>query len=320
MAKYKVCVSDSRHMDYDIEREILEAIDAELVLCNCKTEEDIIRECGDADGILLDLAPMGETAIRGLKNCKVINRYGVGYDNVNVPVCTEKGIQVTNVPDYCSEDVSDHALALLFACLRQVAERDRKVRAGQWNVPSTSFRVKGKVLGVLGFGRIAGALVRKTSGFGFSEVLVYDPYVTEEICSFMGAKKASLEEVVSKADFLSLHMPVTRETTQMLNRDMIATMKPNAIVINTARGPLIDDEALVEALRSGKILAAGLDTHCIEPLPADHPYMSMDNVVLTDHSAYNTSEAVVEVKTKAAQNIANALLGKAPVYPVNKLS
>jgi len=319
MAKYKVYVSDSRHTSYEIEREILKTIDAELFLCNCRTEEDVIRECGDADGILLDLAPMTETVVNALPNCKVVNRYGVGYDNVDVPACTAKGIQVTNVPDYCAEDVSDHAIALFMACLRQVAERDRKVRKGEWNIPGRSYRVKGKVLGVLGFGRIARALVKKTVGFGFSEVLVYDPYVTEESCALMGAKKASLEEVMSKADILSLHMPVTPETTRMINRETLALMKPNAIIVNTSRGPLIDDEALAEALRSDKIQAAGLDTHWVEPLPADCPYLAMDNVVLTDHNAFNTAEAVVEVKTKAAQNIVNALLGKEPVYPVNHL-
>ena len=120
MAKYKVYVSDSRHTSYEIEREILKTIDAELFLCNCRTEEDVIRECGDADGILLDLAPMTETVVNALPNCKVVNRYGVGYDNVDVPACTAKGIQVTNVPDYCAEDVSDHAIALFMACLRQV--------------------------------------------------------------------------------------------------------------------------------------------------------------------------------------------------------
>lgn len=319
MAKYKVYVTDGRHEHYNIEREMLAAIDAELVVCQCVTDEDIIRQCADADGILLDMAPMTEKAINALTNCKIINRYGVGYDNVDVAACTNKGIQVTNVPDYCAEDVSDHALALMMTCLRHTALRDRKVRQGEWNIRGTSFRLSGKVLGVLGFGRIARALVKKCSGFGFSKVLVYDPYVPAEVVAEMGAQKVELNEVMAEADFLSLHMPVTPQTTGMINQETLALMKPTAILVNTGRGPLVNDAALIEALKENKILAAGLDTHCVEPLPMDSEYRQLDNVVLTDHTAYSTVEAVVELKTKAAQNVIRALTGVAPVYPVNKL-
>ena len=319
MAKYKVYVTDGRHEHYNIERDMLAAIDAELVVCQCVTDEDIARECADADGILLDMAPMTEKAVNALQNCKVINRYGVGYDNVAVEACTAKGIQVTNVPDYCAEDVSDHALALMMTCLRHTALRDREVREGEWNIHGTSFRLSGKVLGVLGFGRIARALVKKCSGFGFSKVLVYDPYVPAEAVAAMGAQKAELDEVMRECDFLSLHMPVTPQTTGMINKETLALMKPTAILVNTGRGPLVDDKALIEALKENKILAAGLETHCVEPLPMDSEYRKLDNVVLTDHTAYSTMEAVVELKTKAAQNVINALTGVAPVYPVNKL-
>ncbi len=319
MAKYKVYVTDGRHESYEIEREILAAADAELKVCMCVTEDDIIRECADADGILLDMAPMTEKAVNSLKNCKIINRYGVGYDNVAVDACTARNIQVTNVPDYCAEDVSDHALALMMTCLRQTALRDRKVREGEWNIRGTSFRLSGKVLGVLGFGRIARALIKKCSGFGFRKVMVYDPYVPQEVCEQFGVQKAELKEVLSECDFLSLHMPVTPQTTGMINRETLSYMKPTAIIVNTGRGPLIQDEALIEALKSGKILAAGLDTHCVEPLPADSEYRKLDNVVLTDHTAYSTVEAVQELKTKSAHNIVRALNGEAPVYPVNKL-
>ena len=319
MAKYKVYVSDGRHDHYDIERKMLEAIDAELIISNCATEDDIIANCADADGILLDLAPMTRKAIAGLTKCKVINRYGVGFDNVDVAACTEKGIQVTNVPDYCAEDVSDHAMALMFSCMRHVSLRDRKIRQGEGNISGVSFRMKGKVLGVLGFGRIARALVSKCSGLGFSKILVYEPYVPAEAFAPYGAQKAELEEVLAQCDLLSLHMPVTPQTTGMINADTLALMKPTAILVNTGRGPLVNDAALIDALKNHKILAAGLDTHCVEPLPADSEYLKLDNVVLTDHTAYSTMEAVEELKTKAAQNIINALTGVAPVYPVNKL-
>lgn len=318
MVKYQVVVTDNRHENYEIEREALAAIGAELKICNCVTPADVARECEYADGILLDMAPMDRSAIKRLKKCKVINRYGVGYDNVDVEAASEQGIQVTNVPDYCAEDVSDHALALLMTCLRHTAYRDRMVRSGKWNLQRTSFRMRGKVLGVLGFGRIARALVAKCSGFGFSKVLVYDPYISEKVCQDMGVIKAELTEVLRDADFVSLHMPVTPETKGMINKKTLSYMKPTAILVNTGRGPLINDRDLIEALKEQRILAAGLDTHNQEPLPADCAYFALDNVVVTDHTAYSTVEAVRELKEKSVQNVIDVMTGKVPRYPVNK--
>lgn len=161
MAEFTVCVTDKRHESYDLEREILQQAGARLEVCRCETEEDILRECSQADGILLDQAPMTRRVIMGLAHCKVINRYGAGYDNVDLEACRERGIQVTYVPDYCMEDVSDHALALMLACLRHIPERDRKVRQGQWDIPGDSFRLRGKTLGLVGAGRIARALAAR---------------------------------------------------------------------------------------------------------------------------------------------------------------
>lgn len=319
MAKYTVCVSDERHASYDVEREILRKIDAELKLCSCVTEDDIVEQCADADAVLLDLAPMTAKAVAGLKKCKVISRYGVGFENVDLNAATKAGIQVTNVPDYCMEDVSDHALALMMTCLRHVSMRDRMVRTGAWNLQGTSFRLKGKTLGVIGAGRIARALIRKTSGFGLKEVVAYDPYVTAEALAEIGVRKVELDELLQISDFVSLHLHANEETKGMICKKTLDLMKPTAILINVSRGPLVNDEDLLDALKNGKILAAGLDTHNHEPLGADSPFCQLDNVVLTDHTAYSTAEGVLELKTKAAQNIVNALTGAPCVYPVNKL-
>jgi D-3-phosphoglycerate dehydrogenase / 2-oxoglutarate reductase len=321
MSIYKVVVSDNRHGDYHIEREILNQCGADLKVADCKTEEDVIRECGDADGILLDMAPMNQTVVNSLKKCKVICRYGVGYDNVNVDACTKKKIYVANVPDYCAEDVSDLALALLFNCIRQVSLRDQKVRSGGWNIhlPHT-YRVKDKTLALMGFGRIARCLLHKVSGLGLHNVLVYDPYVPSEAIHALGAEKADMEFALREADYISLHMPVTAETRGMINEQTIGLMKESAILINTARGALIDDRALFNALHQHRIAFAGLDTHNREPLPADSPYFSLDNCVLTDHTAYSTNEAVVELKIKAAENIRAVLMGGRPLYPVNSFN
>lgn len=318
--KYLVKVSDNRHGNYDIEREILAQIDAELQVMDCASVKEMLESCADADAILLDMAPMSSEVVKGLEKCKIVSRYGVGYDNVDVAACTERGIWVTNVPDYCAEDVSDHAVAMLMSCLRQIPLRDRSVRNGKWNLPGTnSFRVSGKILGVLGAGRIARAFIRKMSGFGLAKILVYDPYVPAELISQLGAQSVDLETLLQQADFISLHMPVTDETRGMINEKTLSLMKETAILVNTGRGPLVDDKALIQALKDKRIAGAALDTHNQEPISSDSAYLEMDNVVLTDHTAYNTREAVVELKTKVAMNVVEVLQGKVPTYPVNKI-
>lgn len=319
MATYTVCVSDERHANYDIERKMIESAGGALKLCHCETAADIAAQCADADAVLLDLAPMTAEAIAGLKRCKVISRYGVGFENVDLDAATKAGIQVTNVPDYCMEDVSDHALALMLSCLRHIPMRDRMVRQGTWNLQGTSFRLKDRTLGVIGAGRIARALIRKVGGFGLKEVVAYDPYLSAEELARAGARKVELEELLAVSDIISLHLHANAETSGMINRQTLAKMKPTAILINVSRGPLVNDADLLEALREHRILAAGLDTHNCEPLGADSPFCKLDNAVLTDHTAYSTMEGVEELKTKAAQNVLDVLSGKAPVYPVNHL-
>lgn len=319
MTNYIVCVSDERHASYDIERDILAKNGMELRLCDCASPEDIVAQCADADAILLDLAPMTAQAVAGLKKCRVISRYGVGYENVDLDAATKAGIQVTNVPDYCMEDVSDHAVALMLACLRHIPMRDRRIREGAWNLQGESFRLLGKTLGIIGAGRIGRAVAKKTAGFGFKEILAYDPYVSAEDLRSMGIRKTGLEELLESADIISLHLHANRETEGIIGEKALSLMKPTAILINVSRGPLVDDAALLSALRDNRILAAGLDTHNREPLGADSPFCELDNVVLTDHTAYSTREGVSELKTKAAQNVVDVLLGNPVRYPVNRL-
>jgi len=319
MAKYKVVVSDNRHGDYSIEAAVLKPIDAEVVIENCSTEEEMIIACKDADGVLLDQAPMTAKVIESLTKCKVISRYGVGYDNVDVEACTKKKIYVANVPDYCMEDVSDHAMALFFSCVRRITLRDKQVRQGGWNMDRSGiYRIKDKVFALMGFGNIARCLIRKLSGLGLKKILVYDPYVSKEIIEALGAQKADLETVLAEADYISLHMPVTPETKGIINKKAFSLMKNSVILINTARGPLIDEEALIDALSNGKIAFAGLDTHNKEPLLSDSPLMKMDNCILTDHVGFYSDESMKELHTKIAQNIKAVLEGGKPIYPVNK--
>lgn len=315
---YTVVVSDKRRNDYSNEAQVLKKCGAELIVLDCRSEEDMIRECADADAILLDMAPMSRRVVESLTRCKVISRYGVGCDNVDIAACTEKGIILTNVPDYCLEDVSDMAMGLILCAARNIHNRDKRIRNGEWNlVFDNGMRLAGKTLSLLGAGRIGLTLVRKAAAFGFAEILVYDPYVKKEVLDAAGARSVSLEEAVSKADVLTLHMPVTPETKGMVNEKLLSMMKPTAMLINTSRGGLVDDEALISALKNHKIAAAGLDTHAHEPLGENSPYCELDNCVLTDHSAYYTPEALLELQIKTAEGALAVLEGKDPVYRVN---
>ena len=319
MAKYKVVVSDNRHGDYSIEAAVLKPVDAEVVIEDCSTVEEMIIACRDADGVLLDQAPMPAQVIESMTKCKVVSRYGVGYDNVDVEACTKKKIYVANVPDYCMEDVSDHAMALFYSCVRRITLRDKQVRQGGWNMDRSGiYRIKDRVFALIGFGNIARCLVRKLSGLGLKKVLVYDPYVSKEIIEASSAQKTDLETLLTEADYISLNVPVTPETKGIINKKAFSLMKNSAILINTARGPLVDEEALIDALSTGKIAFAGLDTHNKEPLPADSPLLKMDNCILTDHVGFYSVESMKELHTKIAQNIKAVLEGGKPIYPVNK--
>ena len=321
MAKFKIVMTDDRHKDYDVEKKVLADLDAEVIISDCRTEDEVIKACKDADGIMCNLAPMPARVIESLEKCKVISRYGVGYDNVDVTACTQKGIWLANVTDYCAEDVSDHALALIMSCARKTARRDAQVRKGMWNIGAADpiYRLAGKTFAFLGFGMIGRCLYRKIKGFNFSQILVYDPFLSEEQVASFGAKKASWEEALSQADYISIHMPLNDKTRGIINTGAFDMMKKTAIIVNTSRGPIIDEKSLIAALKEGKINSAGLDVHTKEPLDKDSELFSIENCVLTDHVGWYSEESVVELKTKVAQNVKDVLNGGKPAYPVNKL-
>jgi D-3-phosphoglycerate dehydrogenase len=321
MVEFKVVVTDDRYKNYDEEKKVLDKIGAELVIANCRTEGEVAEICWDADAILCNLAPMSAEVIEKLDKCKVISRYGVGYDNVDVKACTEKGIYLTNVPDYCAEEVSDHALALLMSCARKVARRDAQVRRGLWNIGCGDpiYRIAGKTFAFLGFGMIGRCLYRKIKGLNFSRILIFDPYLDEKAVKSYGAEKTDFETALKEADFISLHMPLNEKTESIINREAISMLKKTAIIINTSRGPLIDEKALIDALREGRINYAGLDVHCKEPLDGDNPLMNLENCVLTDHVGWYSEESMNELKRKAAENVSDVLSGREPKYKVNAI-
>lgn len=318
---FKVAVTDDRYGSYTEEKNVLKEIDAELIILNPDNKTDFDRIIQEVDAVLVNLHPMDKDLISKLDRCKVISRYGVGYDNVDVAAATQKRIWVARVPDYSIEDVSDQALALLMGCVRKVAYKDRMIRNGKWNLHDDQpcHRIKDSVLGLLGYGAIARRLHEKTSGFGLSKVLVYDPYVDDEKIIECGGVPADLASVLTQSDFISVHVPLTDTTRGMIGREQLKLMKKNAIFINTSRGAVLNEADVAEALVTGIITGAGLDVFETEPLPTDSPLRKLDTVILSDHTGWYSEESKEELKTKAALNIVAVLKGGKPVYPVNEI-
>lgn len=272
---------------------------------------EFLAACRMADGLIIHSpnVPVTRALIESLERCRVIVRLGVGVDNVDVEAATERGIAVANVPDYCDEEVASHAVALLFAVLRQVPQYDRSVRQGIWrhDVVNPVPRLSKLTVGVLGFGRIGRAFyarVRPSVG----QVLVYDPYVPAERVRETGAVPAPLEEVFAQSDAISIHLPLTKETRGLVDQRLLGLMKPTAYLINTARGPVVDEEALIEALRTRQIAGAGLDVLVAEPPAGDHPVFGLENVVITPHVAWYSEDAKIDLLERGAREAARAVL------------
>ena len=319
MGKYRIVVTDDRHGSYEVENEVFKEIGASVEVHNLGDEEETVEVLREADAVLVNLHPMPGRVIRELRKCRVISRYGVGYDNVDVDAASQAGIWVARVPDFCLEDVSDHALALLLSCVRHTALRDRRIRRGEWKQIGEypSYRIVGRTLGLIGFGTIARALFRKVSGLGLARVLVFDPYVERREIEAAGAAAVGLRELLRESDYVSVHAPLSPETRGLIGARELGLMKPSAILVNTARGPLVDEKALAEALKRRKLAAAALDVFAAEPLPADSPLRDLENVVLTDHCGWYSEESMVELKSKTARNALEVLKGGRPLYAVN---
>lgn len=320
--KFKVVIADDRYSDYEAEQKVLAPHGAAVTVVRDPGAGAIMAAAADADGLLVNLPPLTAEMIAGLEKCRVISRYGVGYDNVDVAAATARGIWVANVTDYCAEDVSDQAMALFLACVRRVARRDRLVKSGNWDMKAAGpqYRVCGKTFVLCGYGAIARVMHRKLGGFAPGRVLVYDPYVPAADIRAAGAQPADWETALAEGDFFSIHMPVTPETRGMFNEAAFRRMKPTAIIVNTARGPIIDEEALYRALSENWIAGAGLDVFNQEPVNPDNPLLTLDNITVSGHVGFYTEESLLELKTKAAGNVAAVLTGGRPAYPVNKIS
>jgi D-3-phosphoglycerate dehydrogenase len=319
LQKWKVVVTDWEYADLRYEEQVLNRERIELVPAQCRTEDELIAACRDADALINQYAPISRKVIESLEKCKVITRYGVGVNTVDLQAATEKGICVANVPDYCIDEVADHALALLLAWARKVVVANQAVKTGVWDFKVTQpiTRLRGKVLGLIGFGKIPQALAEKVKPLGL-RVIAHDPYVPEALAREKGVKLVSLDELCREADLVSVHAPLTEATAGMVGKEQFDAMKRSAIVINTSRGPVIDESALIDALRTGRIAGAALDVVEQEPISPDNPLLAMEQVILTPHVAWYSEEAAAEMRAKAAMGVVDVLLHEEyPKYLVN---
>jgi D-3-phosphoglycerate dehydrogenase len=313
----QVAVADSVFPNLDPARAVLSAIGAELQLASAPKPEAILRVATGADAVLVTYARITAEMIAQMTRCRIISRFGIGVDNVDIPAATTAGIVVTKVPDYCIDEVSDHALALLLALARKIPFANALVQAGRWEMPAVVpiHRLRGSVLGLVGFGRIPQLIAPKAKAFGL-RVVAYDPYVPDEIFDRAGVESVEFSRLLAISDYVSVHTPLLPETRGLFGADVFGQMKPTACLVNTARGPIVDEAALAQALDSGQLAGAALDVLSEEP-PSNSPLVGRDNVILTPHTSFYSEESLVELQTKAAEEVVRVLTGQPPRNPVN---
>jgi D-3-phosphoglycerate dehydrogenase len=312
-----VAVSDSVFPDLDPARGVLSLIGAELELAKEPTPEGILQVAAGADGLLVTYAKITADIIGRMPRCRVISRFGIGVDNVDVAAASAAGIVVTKVPDYCIDEVSDHTMALLLALVRKIPSSNARTHAGRWEMKAVVpiHRLRGTCLGLVGFGRIPQLVAPKAKAFGI-RVLACDPYLADEAFARAGAERAGFEDLLAGSDYVSIHSPLSPETTGLFGAAAFARMKPTAFLINTARGPIVDEAALADALDAGRLAGAALDVMAQEPPPPSRLF-GRDNVIITPHTSFYSEESLVELQTKAAEEVAAVLSGRAPRHAVN---
>ena len=314
---FYVAVADSVFPTLDPAREVLKAIGATLELAPAGQPEAFMALAAKADAVLVTYAKINADMIAGMPKVRIISRFGIGVDNVDLDAATARGIVVTKVPDYCIDEVSDHAMALLLSVVRKIPASSARTHGGRWEMKAVVpiHRLRGSVIGLVGFGRIPQLVVPKAQSFGM-KVIAFDPYAPAEAFTTLGVESVSLADLLSRSDYVSVHCPLTPETKHLFSTETFKQMKAGSYIVNTARGPIIDEAALAVALDSGHIAGAALDVMAQEPPPAS-PLFGRDNVLITPHTSFYSEESLVELQTKAAQEVVAVLSGKAPRNPVN---
>lgn len=313
--KFKVVITDSYHPKLSFDQEEFQELDVDVVLEKCKTEDDVIKAAWDADALMVQHAKISRKVIQRLEKCRIIARYGVGFDNVDTVAATEHGIMVANVPDYCIDEVSSHAIALLMACSRKIVQSNNAVKSGVWTytVAEPIHRLTGQTLGIVGLGRIGSAAARKGVGLGF-KVQAYDPYVFE---TDLDVSFVDFDVLLETSDFVSIHAPLTDETRHIFGENEFRKMKKSAFLINTARGPIVNEKELYKALKTGEIAGAGLDVMEQEPPDQDNPLLTLDNLIVSSHTAWYSNDSRFLLQLETTRAVVAVLKGGKPRSLVN---
>ena len=328
-------VATSAGSNFDIEATAVEAAggEAEFAVIPCQTAEELIAVGQQADGIIAGNESYTRRVLEGSDRVKVISRPAVGFDQVDIAAAAEQGIVVTHVPDYCTDEVSDHAMALLLALHRRIPWLNGAIMAGGWaqapiyggdrpasfhagEVPGPSRQLRGQTLGIVGFGRIGRRVAEKARGFGL-RLLAHDPYLPEDAGQSFEVTMTDLDQLLAESDLLTIHCFLNAETNGLFGTAQFARMKPTAVLVNTARGPIVDQGALVAALREGQIAAAALDVTEPEPPAADSPLLGLPNLLLTPHSAYYSDRSRAEVRRRGVEHALAVLRGERPSFVAN---
>ena len=326
MAKrLKVIVTDYIESDMDWEAQQLDDAHIRFAACQLKfrPEQEVLDKVIDADVIVVNMVKMPASLIAKLEKCKLIIRHGIGYDNVDVPACTEKGIIFAYQPDYCQEDVTEHAISLIFACGRKLFLARRTLEessaSGQWDFSDLFpvYRMAGKTLGIVGVGRIGSRVYLKLKSFGFN-IIGCDPYLSDQRREELQIPLVELEQLLGESDFVTLHTPLNEETRHIINAQTLNLMKETAYLINTSRGPMVDVQALAAALARKQIAGAALDVYDSEPPPMSYPFFAMKNVILTPHMGWASEESGWEIRRSIIDDIMSFAAGRPPRCVVNQ--
>ena len=320
MSLFKIVITDFGDPSHELEEAELRAsgLDYELVRLNIRSADELIPHVADADALIVQWASISRPVIEALQKCRVISRYGIGVDMVDLEAASERGIPVCNVPDYCIDEVSTHTIAFVLALNRRLLPQAAHVAAGKWGGAPGGMpaRLSMQSMGVLGLGRIGREVARKAQGMGL-KVLAHDPYLQPDLAQALGVELLGLDELLRRSDYLSIHCPLTKETRHLIGAAQLALMKPTAFLINMARGPVVDQPALYQALVNGVIAGAAADVLEQEPPDPNDPLLKLPNMMVTPHASSASTESVVQLRQDVARNVVRVLRGEAPRAVVN---
>jgi D-3-phosphoglycerate dehydrogenase len=312
---YRVVITDCDHGSIEEEKEEFGQIGAELILAQVQEEKGLIRACKEADGLINQYSPLTRSVLENLPKCKVVARYGVGVDSVDLKAATDLGIIVANVPDYCTDEVANQTISMILTLVRKTVFFDQKVKSGQWDfhLGIPIHRTRGKTLGLIGCGKIGLEVAKRISSFGV-KVTTFDPYLKNVP---EGIELKDFNSILKGSDFISIHCPLNDSTRHLIGEREFRKMEKKPLLVNTSRGPIIDEKALIQAVKEGLISGAGLDVLEKEPPDSENPLLKMDNVILSPHVSFYSEESISELKRRTAMNVSDVLLGRWPRSVVN---